>query len=140
MSQHEVGSAFLASLAPFNHQDRAMTSHPAGRGQIQELLLVLINRGATELIIDMTGTAWCDQAGAAAVVRAHLRAAASGAQLRLVVTAEAVRRLLTLRGLDRLIPAYPSVETATATEAPVVPMTPKLGGPHVPQPRKQTEL
>jgi anti-sigma B factor antagonist len=108
-------------------------------GQIRELLLLVINRGATELIVDMTGTAWCDQAGAATVARAQLRAAASGTQLRLVVTAEAVRRMLTLHGLDRLIPVYPSVEAATATGALVVPMTPKPGGPHVPRPRKQAE-
>jgi anti-sigma B factor antagonist len=109
-------------------------------GQIRELLLVVINRGATELIIDMTGTAWCDQAGAAAMARAQQRAAASGTQLRLVVTAEAVRRMLTLHGLDRLIPIHPSVEAATATEALVFPTTPKPGDPYVPQPRKQTEL
>lgn len=101
---------------------------------------LVINRGATELIIDMTGTGWCDQAGAATVARAQLRAADSGTQLRLVVTAETVRRMLTLHGLDRLIPIYPSVEAATAMEAFVIPMTPKPDSPNLPQPRKQTEL
>jgi hypothetical protein len=69
-----------------------------------------------------------------------LRAAAVGAQLRLVVTAEAVRRVLTRNGLDRLFPIYPSLEAATAMEALVVPLAPKPGSLHVPQPRTKTEL
>jgi len=91
-------------------------------GQIRELLLLVINRGATELAVDMTETAWCDQAGEAALARAQQRAAAAGAQLRLVVTAEAVKRVLTRSGLDRLIAIYPSLEAATATGAIVIPM------------------
>ena len=61
----------------------------------------------------MTATASCDHAGADAVVRAYQRAAASGTQLRLVVTAQIVRRLLSVTGLDRLISIYPSLEAAT---------------------------
>jgi len=48
-------------------------------GQIREELLWVINRGAIELVIDMTGTASCDNEGAAAVARAHQRAAAESA-------------------------------------------------------------
>jgi anti-sigma B factor antagonist len=92
--------------------------------QIREELLRVINRGVTELVIDMTGTAWCDYEGAAAVTRAHQRATASGTQLRLAVTAETVRRVLALNGLDRLIPVYPSLDAAIAAAAPIaaVPM------------------
>ena len=82
-------------------------------GQIRDELLSAINRGARALIADMTATASCDHAGADAVVRAHQRAAASGTQLRLVVTAQIVRRLLNITGLDRLISIYPSLEAAT---------------------------
>jgi anti-anti-sigma factor len=84
---------------------------------ITEELLSLINRGATALIADMTATASCDHAGADAVVRAYHRAAASGTQLRLVVTAQVVRRVLTISGLDRLVSIYPSLEAATAAGA-----------------------
>jgi anti-sigma B factor antagonist len=83
-------------------------------GGIREQLLLTINRGATVLIVDMTGTVSCEYAGAAAVARAHQRAAANGTQLRLAVTAEAVRRVLIVNGLDRFIPVYPSVEAAIA--------------------------
>jgi len=71
-------------------------------GQIREALLAVINRGAQALIADMTATISCDQAGAAAVVRAHQRAFTSGTQLRLVVTSEIVRRVLSISGIDRL--------------------------------------
>jgi len=86
--------------------------------ELSEQLLLLINRGAAELIVDMSATVSCDYAGADAVVRAYHRAVASGTQLRLVVTAAVVRRVLAVNGLDRLIPVYPSLEAATTAAAP----------------------
>ncbi len=104
-------------------------------GQIREELLLVINRGATELIADLTQTDSCDHTGAEAVAHAYQRAAAAGTQLQLVVTAPAVRRVLTLNGLDRLIPVYPSLAAAIATGAPAaqVAVTP---GPASRAPRK----
>jgi anti-anti-sigma factor len=95
-------------------------------GQIREELLSLINRGAAELVVDMTATLSCDHAGADAVARAYQRAAAAGTQLRLVVAAPIVRRVLSINGLDRLIPVYPSLEAATAAAVPatVIPPVP----------------
>jgi anti-anti-sigma factor len=94
-------------------------------GQISEQLLVVINRGAAELIVDMAATASCDHAGADAVARAYQRAVGSGAQLRLVVTAPVVRRVLSVNGLDRLIPVYPSLAAAAAAAtAPGAPLAP----------------
>ena len=72
----------------------------------------MINRGATVLIADMTGTASCDHAGVEAIARACQRAAISGTQVRLVVTAPGVRRVLAIEGLDRMVPIYPSLEAA----------------------------
>ena len=40
-------------------------------------------------------------------------------QLRLVVTAPVVRRALSLTGLDRMVPACPSLEAAVAAGTPV---------------------
>ena len=76
-------------------------------GQIREQLLWVINCGAAELIIDMTGTASCDHEGAVAVARAHQRAAASGTQLRLAVTTGAVQRVLCLTGSTGSSPFIP---------------------------------
>jgi len=83
-------------------------------GQIREQLLAVINRGATVLIADMTATLSCDHAGVDAVLRAYQRAVTSGTQLRLVMTARIVRRVLAINGLDRLIPIYPSLDAAVA--------------------------
>ena len=98
-------------------------------GQIGDQLLSAIDRGASELIADMTGTASCDHAGAGAVVRAYQRAAANGTQLRLVITAEIVRRTISLNGLDRVIPVYPSLKVATSAAEPatVLPFVPADG-------------
>ena len=107
-------------------------------GQIREQLLSVINRGATVLITDMTTTLSCDHAGVDAVVRAYQRAVTSGTQLRLVVTARIVRRVLAVNGLDRLIPIYPSLDAAVAAgaERPEVQGEPRTGAitPAVPEP------
>jgi anti-sigma B factor antagonist len=108
--------------------------------QIREELLWVINRGAAVVIADMTATLSCDHSGADAVMRAYQRALASGTQLRLVVTAPIVRRVLGINGLDRLIPVYPSLEAATAAGTPAAPKTREPGGPPAPQSRKRTQL
>jgi anti-anti-sigma factor len=77
-------------------------------GQIREELLTVISCGAATLIADMTATLSCDHAGADAVARACQRALANSTQLRLVATAHIVRRVLSLNGLDRLIPISPA--------------------------------
>lgn len=87
-------------------------------GRVGEELLALISRGAAALIVDMTATASCDDAGAEALVRACQRAVASGTWLRLAVPAPVVRRVLSLNGLDRLVPVYPSREAAIAARLP----------------------
>lgn len=90
-------------------------------GRIREELLSVINRGAVELIVDMTATRSCDYAGHDAVARAYQRAVASGTQLRLAVTASIIRRGFQLSGLDQLVPVYPTLEAATAASVPALP-------------------
>jgi len=87
-------------------------------GPIREQLLTVINRGAAVLIADMTATISCDYVGAEAMIRAYQRAVISGTDLRLVVTAQIVRRVLSCKGLDRLVSIYPSLEAAQAVRAP----------------------
>ena len=70
-------------------------------GSLREELLSVINRGAGALIVDMTATISCDQAGAKAVARAYQRAVVSGTELRLAVTSEVV---LADAGRDRRRP------------------------------------
>ncbi len=94
--------------------------------QLREQLLSVINRGAAVLIADMTGTASCDHAAVDAIARAYQRAAVSGTQLRLVVTAPVVRRVLSIEGLDRLVSIYPSVEAAMAAGIPETDSPPSI--------------
>jgi len=97
-------------------------------GPIREQLLELLNQGAAVLIADMTGTVSCDHSGADALLRAYQRASASGAQLRIAVTAPVVRRVLEASGLDRLVSIYPSAEAAIAAGTPgVIPLLPRPG-------------
>ncbi len=83
-------------------------------GRLRDRLLAVINRGAAVLIADMTDTVSCDHSAVEALARACQRALVSGTQVRLVVSAPAVRRVLSIEGLDRLVPIYPSLEAATA--------------------------
>jgi anti-anti-sigma factor len=87
-------------------------------GLVRDELLSVINRGATTLIADLTATVSCDQSGAEAVFRAWQRAAASGTELRLVITAQIVGRTLRLVGLNRTVSVYPSLDAATAARLP----------------------
>jgi two-component system, NarL family, response regulator DevR len=85
--------------------------------QIREQLLGIINGGAAVVIADLTGTVSCDCSGADALARVHHRAVANRTQLRLVVIADAVRRVLTRNGLDRLAAVYPDRDGAIAAGA-----------------------
>ena len=96
-------------------------------GQIREELLAVINGGAAAVIADMSATLSCDHAGANAVARAYQRAVVSRTQLKLVVTAQTVRRVLGIEGLDRQIPIYPSLEAAIAADAPAEQFRPGEG-------------
>jgi anti-anti-sigma factor len=100
----------------------------ADSGSLREQLLELLDRGAAVLIADMTGTLSCDPSGAAALMHVYQRASDGGRQLRVAVTAPAVRQMLEASGLDRLVSIHPSVEAAFAAGAPgVIPLLPRPG-------------
>jgi anti-anti-sigma factor len=107
-------------------------------GQIREQLLELVNLGAAVLIADMTRTVSSDYGGADALLRAYQRASISGTQLRVAVTAQIVRRVLDVSGLDRLVSIYPSLEAAIAAGTPdVIPLAPKPGAGQPPSRRAE---
>jgi anti-sigma B factor antagonist len=90
----------------------------ANADQVREDLLSVLNRGPATLVVDMGRTTFCDSAGVNALVRAFKRACASGAGMRLVVTAPAVQRVLAITGVDSLIGTYSSVAAALADQPP----------------------
>lgn len=81
---------------------------------IREELLTLLNRGASVLILDMSGTLFCDCAGVGTVLRTLSRASAAGAELRVVTGGQLVRRIFELTGADRLVSTYPALAAALA--------------------------
>jgi anti-anti-sigma factor len=85
--------------------------------QLSDRMLAVIDGGAEVLVGDLAGTQSCDHSAVAAVGRACQRAAIGGTRVRLVVTAPAVRRVLAIEEIDRLVPIYPTLEAATAVEA-----------------------
>ena len=105
--------------------------------QVREQLLSVLDRGALVLIADLSATVSSDHAGSEALARVYQRAVSSGTELRLVVTSEIVRRVLSVSGVDRLVSHYPSLESALAACAmPVSARTTATaqagwtGGPH----------
>ncbi len=87
---------------PAGGDDASRAHRQVNAGRVREQLLLVINRGAVALIADLAATLSCDYSGTDALARACQRAAASGTELRIVVTADVVRRVLSLSGLDRL--------------------------------------
>ena len=69
------------------------------------------------LIADMSRTKSCDWAGARALASAFSRATTGGTELRLVTACAAVRRVISLNGLDRLMPIFEDVTTASVVPA-----------------------
>jgi anti-sigma B factor antagonist len=99
------------------HGDQLIAVMPAevdftNSGQIRDVLLRALNSGVRTLIVDMSGTGFCDVSGMRTLERVYQRARACDAQLRLVVTASIVRRMLIVNGLHRIIAVYPSVAAA----------------------------
>jgi anti-sigma B factor antagonist len=70
--------------------------------------------GHGTFVVDMSRTQFCDTAGIHALVAAHKRARAEGGQVLLVIGGAAVRRILSITGLDRVIPHFSSLEQALA--------------------------
>jgi anti-sigma B factor antagonist len=71
-----------------------------------------IEPGSALVIVDMSRTRFCDSAGLNALVAADRRARAEGGEVRLVIVAEAIVRVVALTGVDRVVPIYASLEEA----------------------------
>ncbi len=83
---------------------------------VSEQIRAAVGNGAAVVIADMAATASCDHAGVDALIRAYHLAAVSQGELRLVVRAPPVSRMISDAGLDRLVAVFRSVETANAAE------------------------
>ena len=68
--------------------------------------------GRALVVVDMSRTRFSDSAGLNALVAVARQTRAEGGEVRLVVVAGAVARLMALTGVDRVIPIYASLEDA----------------------------
>ena len=89
----------------------------ANAGGLKAALLEAIGLEATGpgralVVVDMSRTRFSDSAGLNALVAVARQTRAEGGEIRLVVVAGAVARLMALTGVDRVIPIYASLEDA----------------------------
>jgi anti-sigma B factor antagonist len=89
-------------------------------------LLSVVKEGPAALVVDMSKTTFCDSAGVNGLVRVYQQGLAAGAPVRLVIIASAVKRVLVITGVDRLIGTFPTVEAALAAE-PVISVRDEAG-------------
>ena len=98
-------------------------------GQLRAVLADWAARGHTTLVVDLTGTRFCDSAGLTALVRAYQQALFDDGDLRVVLPAGgAVPRVFTLTGLDQLIPHFTGLQQALA-QVPEGRVRPRGPGP-----------
>lgn len=87
-----------------------ITNAPGLRGALLEAAAV----SPRTLIVDLSQTTFCDTAGIHALVSAHKQAQADGGELRLVIATPTVMRILTITGLDNVIPYFGTRDQALA--------------------------
>ncbi len=82
---------------------------------IRRRLAAALGANPAVVIADLIPTTFCATVGIKLLIRAHERATALGADLRVVVSPSGhVQRVLTMCGLDRLVTCYPSLGAALA--------------------------
>jgi anti-sigma B factor antagonist len=83
-------------------------------GQVQDTLTRALDDRTAVLVADAGGTTFCGCSGVTALLRTHHRAAAAGAQLRVVVGGPSMRRILELTAADQVLNTYPTLAAALA--------------------------
>ena len=86
--------------------------------QICSQLLTAIDRELLVLLVDMTGTTACDFACGDALAQVFQWTMMRGIDLRLIAPSDSVRRVLSLCGLDRVVPVCDTVAAALTATAP----------------------
>jgi anti-sigma B factor antagonist len=86
------------------------------------ILLHAAFRGHGTVVVNMTGTQFCDSSGVGVLVWAHEQAVAQAGEVLLVTTADTpVRRAFELTGTDFLIPSFADLTKALQQARTVLP-------------------
>jgi anti-anti-sigma factor len=83
-------------------------------GQVQDTLTSALDDRPAVLVADAGATTFCGCSGVTALLLTHHRAAAAGAQLRVVVGTPSMRRILELTAADQVLHTYPTLAAALA--------------------------
>ncbi|HNP12216.1 MAG TPA: STAS domain-containing protein [Mycobacterium sp.] len=103
-----------ATPAPNN----SVAVHPRGRlnmataPALREELTELLDSGQTRLVVDLSDVETVDSAAIGALLAMLKLARKAGGDLRIVSPSRQVAEVLKMTKLDRVLPAYPSVDTA----------------------------
>lgn len=79
---------------------------------LRAALLEAANEGKHDILVDLSHLEFLDSTGLGALIGAHKRASENGGQVRLVVGAGPIQRLLTITGLMRVFAVYASLDAA----------------------------
>ncbi|HEX6450342.1 MAG TPA: anti-sigma factor antagonist [Trebonia sp.] len=109
-SRAEHGGCTVAALSG----ELDITSAPA----LREELLRLLSPAASRLIIDLSAAGYTDASGVAVLVGSARRARLLGGWLRLASPAPEVTRVLSVTGIDRHLPTFPTVQAALTGQRP----------------------
>src|SRR5215475_6675900 len=82
--------------------------------ELRAALVETAEGGHKTLVVDMTGTRFCDSAGLHVLVHAHKRARDAGGELLLALHAAELLRVLEITGIDQMVPVYASLDEALA--------------------------
>ena len=84
---------------------------------LRAALLAAAADGHGTLVVDMTGTRFCDSSGLHTLIAAHKRAEAEGREVLLVIPGAPVLRVFALTGMDKVIPNFTSLAEALGQTA-----------------------
>jgi len=83
-------------------------------GQLRDALLAAATAGKPVIVVDMSGTEFCDSTCLNVLVRALRQADQDATELRLVVGGTALRRILTVTGMDGMFRIFQTLDQALA--------------------------
>jgi anti-sigma B factor antagonist len=82
--------------------------------ELRSALIDAAVSGHGTIVADLSRTRFCDSSGLHTLLAAHKRATAAGGDMLLVLPGNAVLRVFTITGVDRIIPNFTSLEEALA--------------------------
>lgn len=82
-------------------------------GVLKEAVINLVRRGATNVLLELSGVQFLDSTRLGEIIAAHITINRHGGRLMLVATPPRVLELLELSGLDDVFERFDSVEAAT---------------------------